>query len=229
MKLHIRRIDSQIYFITLLAVLLFAAIIDFSEPDYFGRFIGDINPLLSISLGGIIGFYLLLILTNKYGFTIFKPESVKKTLRHVWKIILFATIAIVVDCIMVFPKDLNIPFPDSLLFYPAIAFFVEIVFHVIPVGIILSISTAIFKNSDKKKLTLFSIILVALIEPTFQIMMDDYPIWALIITWVNLYLFNLFQLLTFKRYGFIAMYLFRLIYYLIWHILWGHFRLDLLF
>jgi len=130
---------------------------------------------------------------------------------------------------MVFPEDTNILFPESLLFYPAIAFLVEIVFHVLPTAILLVFLMAIFKTVDQEKLILICIFLVALIEPTFQIRVGDYPLWALIITWINLYLFNLTQLFVFKHYGFISMYFFRLVYYLMWHIIWGHFRLDLLF
>ena len=37
------------------------------------------------------------------------------------------------------------------------------------------------------------------------------------------------ELLIFKRYDFIAMYAFRLVYYLIWHIVWGYARLRSLF
>ena len=40
---------------------------------------------------------------------------------------------------------------------------------------------------------------------------------------------QLAQLLIFKKYDFNSMYAFRLVYYLFWHIGWGHLRLRLLF
>ena len=67
-------------------------------------------------------------------------------------------------------------------------------------------------------------------EPTYQILfMPDFPVWATAGVWINLFLFNIYQLRAFKNYGFISMYVCRIFYYLIWHILWGHFRLDVLF
>lgn len=37
------------------------------------------------------------------------------------------------------------------------------------------------------------------------------------------------RLALFKRYDFVTMYTFRLVYYLLWHIVWGVIRLRLLF
>jgi len=45
----------------------------------------------------------------------------------------------------------------------------------------------------------------------------------------NILLINLFQLSIFKRYDFVSMYSFRLVYYAIWHIVWGVVRLNLFF
>jgi hypothetical protein len=46
---------------------------------------------------------------------------------------------------------------------------------------------------------------------------------------LHIFLIGLVQLLLFTRYDFITMYTFRLSYYAIWHILWGHLRLNLIF
>jgi hypothetical protein len=40
---------------------------------------------------------------------------------------------------------------------------------------------------------------------------------------------NLVQLTLFRRYDFLTMYAFRLVYYLVWHVAWGHLRLQVLF
>jgi hypothetical protein len=125
---------------------------------------------------------------------------------------------------------MNILFPESLLFYPAIGFFAEILFHVLPFGALVFLTTAIYKKEITNKTIWFMILIVAALEPTYQIVfMDSFPGWASILVWVNLYLFNTLQLLIFKRFDFIAMYFSRLMYYFIWHIVWGHFRLELLF
>jgi hypothetical protein len=46
---------------------------------------------------------------------------------------------------------------------------------------------------------------------------------------VHIYVFNALQLYVFKRYDFLSMYAFRLVYYLHWHVVWGYMRLQLLF
>ena len=143
---------------------------------------------------------------------------------------LFTSIAIYIDLKNPFPKDTHILFPESLLFYPVIAFFVEIVFHVLPFALLLVLSTAIFKNVAFQKHLWISIVIVALLEPSYQtINMASSPTWAVAIIFINLFLFNLTQLIVFKKYDFITMYFFRLLYYMIWHVIWGYFRLDFLF
>jgi hypothetical protein len=45
----------------------------------------------------------------------------------------------------------------------------------------------------------------------------------------HLLTFNLVQFWLFRKFGFLVMYILRMIYYLFWHILWGIWRLDFLF
>ena len=109
-------------------------------------------------------------------------------------------------------------------------FLVEVLFHVLPLSLLLFITGALFKNINHERLIWGSIAIVALLEPVYQVVfMESALVWAKIVTGVNLFLFNLTQLTIFKRYDFISMYLSRLIYYAIWHILWGHLRLELLY
>lgn len=147
---------------------------------------------------------------------------------------LFALITIlVIDLNASFPADMNVLFPESVLFYPAIGFFVEILFHVLPLSVLLISLTSIFKNVNHKKIIWICIVIVSLLEPIYQTIpmfsSSHYPLWATAIVLINLFVFNLSQLLIFKRYDFISMYSFRLVYYLLWHILWGYMRLKLLF
>ena len=69
----------------------------------------------------------------------------------------------------------------------------------------------------------------SLIEPTYQIYMDAYPVWAMIVVWMNLFSFNVLQLFVFTRYDFVSMYALRLVYYLFWHVIWGSLRLEIIF
>jgi len=46
---------------------------------------------------------------------------------------------------------------------------------------------------------------------------------------LKVFAFNLVQLSLFRRYDFVAMCVFRLVYYACWHVAWGQLRLQLLF
>lgn len=80
---------------------------------------------------------------------------------------------------------------------------------------------------------LAAIVLVALLEPSFQALLGNpgapRPAWVVTYEWLHIFLFNLTQLILFKRYDFLSMYLMRLTYYGFWHVAWGYFRLEILF
>ncbi|MBT8313609.1 MAG: hypothetical protein KJP26_04040 [Maribacter sp.] len=149
--------------------------------------------------------------------------------RYILLVALFVFVAIWVDWNIVYPADIHILLPESLLFYPAMGFLVEIIFHVLPLTILLFTFPIVFKPIKYNTIVWLSIIIVAMVEPTYQIFMDTYTTWALLAVWLNLFLFNILQLYVFKIYGFINMYGLRLVYYLFWHIIWGSLRLELLF
>ena len=46
---------------------------------------------------------------------------------------------------------------------------------------------------------------------------------------VHVLAINAVGLWLFRRYDFVTMFGFRLMYYLVWHVLWGALRLDVLF
>ncbi|WP_273565691.1 hypothetical protein [Maribacter halichondriae] len=216
--------------IVIVLVLGGVGLLSYSNSSFFQRFLGEVNPLLAISLSGVLGFLSLSFLLSKEWFTIHKKYPLKKVLPYTGLTLLFASVAILIDINIVYPADMNIPFPESLLFYPVIAFLVEIIFHVLPLTLLLIVATSVFRKSDCGKLVLPCILIVALFEPTYQIIfMDNYPIWATGAVWINLFLFNITQLFIFKKYGFLSMYVLRLVYYLFWHIIWGALRLELLF
>lgn len=211
------------------AVLLTVVILLFWDPPIFRRFLGATNALI-VFLGAMFpGFWAIYWLTTRHRLSIHEKGSLSAAFRTHGVVLLFPCIAILVDLAIVFPRDTNILFPKSLLFYPAIAFLVEVLFHLLPLWVVLFLLD-IFARSKMKQSMWLGLVVVALLEPTFQIFfMESLPIWASVVIWCNLFAFNLFQLNTFRRYGFFVMYILRLIYYLIWHILWGALRLEILF
>lgn len=200
-----------------------------SNKLIFEQFLGSVTPwviAVVISILGIAAFALLLI---DKGFVVYKKKEGISFLWVALPVLLFVSIAIFVDWHVVYPADMNIPYPESLLFYPVMGFLVEVLFHVLPLAVLLFLFNAIFKTKASPTLVWVAMVIVALLEPTYQVILDPYPIWALITVWVNLFLFNMLQLLAFRQYDFVSMFALRLFYYLFWHIIWGSLRLDLLF
>ena len=199
-----------------------------SNPSIFERFLGELNPLVIAISIAIIAIATLSLLLSSRRLPIYKKTAPMVFFRYTPLVTLFVCVAIWVDWNIVYPADIHILLPESLLFYPAMGFLVEIAFHALPLTILLFIFPFVFKTLKYRTIVWLSIIIVALLEPTYQIFMDTYPSWALLTVWLNLFLFNIVQLYVFKVYGFINMYGLRLVYYLFWHIIWGSLRLELL-
>lgn len=215
-----------------LGILTLTGILTYIDGSVFERFTGRLNPLVAIFGAGILGLGLLSWLMYREWFSVYHRDSPLMRRLVAGLTGVFASIAILVDLNLPFPENINVSFPKSLLFYPAIGFFAEVVFHVLPLSFLLFCLDVVFRNKNRNltAAVLSCIVLVAIIEPTYQaFFMDEMPRWALVSTWVNIFLFSFTQLMTFSRSGFIPMYLMRLLYYLIWHIGWGAVRLNLLF
>jgi len=191
-----------------------------------------INPLQAAILTATVGIVFLSFLLSKGWFAIYKRESLKGLIRSSAFAALLGLFMILVDVKVVLPADLNILFPTSIFFYPAMGFLAEILFHVIPLAILLTFFTSLFKNANKNQILWICILLVALIEPAYQTIAGysrPIPMWVIAYAGLNVFVINLSELLIFKHYDFVSMYAFRLVYYLVWHIGWGYFRLQLLF
>lgn len=190
------------------------------------------NPLTVAGISVILGVLLLQVHLSNGWFVVYSKESRKGIITSTGLAVLFGLIIIIVDLLAVFPADINVPFPQSLLFYPAIGFVVEIIFHLLPLTVIIVLITLLAKKWNVDEIYWPVIILVSLVEPIYQAIPNfghQVSIWTDAYIGIHIFLINLFQLWLFKRYDFVSMYLFRLVYYLIWHIGWGYLRLQLLF
>jgi hypothetical protein len=130
--------------------------------------------------------------------------------------------AILIDLAIPFPQDLNVPLPEALLFYPAIALVAEVTFHLIPLAVLSVIA------SRRPSSPLVFLPAVAA-EPLFQFALNS---GATLQSWLvlgNVSLISAVQIWLFLRFGAGSMIALRLIYYLCWHVLWGLQRQSLLF
>lgn len=202
-----------------------------SGQDVFQRFFGDLAPLFVITLFVVIGGLSLIVLNYKSPFRICRIERVRTgVVRSVTLAILFSIAAVIADLVWRFPENINVAWPESLLFYPVMGYAAEMVFHVIPLAILILFCGLITGRRIPDKLIWFLIIMVALLEPAFQLGFAAKPLSPTgVFTGIHVLAINLCQLYLFKRYDFVTMFSFRLVYYLFWHIVWGYLRIGILY
>ena len=202
-----------------------------ASSAYFQPYMGSLNPLFAVILVSIVGGIGLYLLHSRWGFEIIRGKG---TLRGILVSAVFATILgiliVIADFFIRYPEDTNVPVPAAFSFYPVIGFVVEIVFHVLPMTILLLALNTFRERFGNERLIWLAIIITAALEPTFQILFGGEPlVWGDLYTWLHIFAIGFLQLWVFKRYDFASMYSFRLFYYTYWHIIWGVLRLELLF
>ena len=187
-----------------------------------------------------LGAVLLSVLVVRDGFSIAGPDVGRGVARSGGLAAFFGAVIIGVDLAIVYPADVNVPFPQSVVFYPVIGFMVEVLFHVLPLCLLLTVVPALTGSGRSATVVWTSLITVALLEPAFQTWTAAsgapvvggpyaYASWTVFVDGLHVFAINLSQLAIFKRYDFISMYALRVVYYGIWHIAWGHARLELFF
>jgi len=213
--------------------LVLTGLLQYLDARIFQRVIGGINPLLAATIVVALGFVLLSWLLSRGGFSIYRSENRKGLLYGCGLATLFGVIVIPIDLLIRFPADINVPLPASLLFYPVVGFFAEILFHVLPLSLLLIVLFAVFRSVRQTGIVWLGIAAVAMIEPVYQtlwmVSLDRYPVWAVAVDALHVFAINLAQLIIFRRYDFVSMITLRWVYYLFWHIGWGSMRLDILF
>lgn len=213
-----------------LGTLGLTVVVDVAWPGHFAKYFGSANPLVvviaAIGLGGIA----LRVLQSQGWFEVLSARTLRGVAVSTGLATLLAVAIIIADVVLRYPEDINVPLPGALLFYPAVGYVAEMVFHVIPLTVLLLILAPVGKRIGVERLIGLCLLLTATLEPTFQLLFEENPLsWIGAYTWVHVYAIAFLQLHVFRRYGFVAMYLFRLIYYAYWHIAWGAIRLDVLF
>ena len=140
---------------------------------------------------------------------------------------------IVIDMVYVLPEGLNVAFPHSIPFYMLGGVYVEVTQHLLPLTVLIwIISTLLLRGRGRSQVFWAVAVLAALIEPVGQIatgVFDSYPRHLYVVAGVLIFAVNLIQLDLFRRFGFMAMLMFRMGLYMIWHVAWGPVRLALMF
>ena len=127
---------------------------------------------------------------------------------------------------------MNVPPPWSLLFYPVIAYVVEVIFHAVPLALLLATLGPLFRKLNRTSLVWVCIVLASVLEPMFQLragLAAKHLSWLEVYVGLHVFAFNVVQMYVFRRYDFVSLYSLPLFYYLHWHIIWGYLRLQGLF
>lgn len=219
------------YSVLSLAAIIVAVVLRPSSAEYFRRFFGDVNPIAVFVASSVIGAAALWVLQSKFGFVLLMGRASLPGIALSAALATVLALAIVVaDFIIRYPQDLNVPLPQALLFYPAIGFVAEVLFHVAPLALLLLLLRPFSGRFGSEGIIWLGIMLVAILEPTFQVKFEGKPFsWGAAYTWLHVFAIAFLQLYVFRRFDFMTMYVFRLFYYAYWHLLWGVIRLDLLF
>lgn len=210
----------------------YQGIIRANPAGFFQPFFGNFDPLLTVAAIAFIGVASLGLLRSGGWFEIFTKKG---TLQGVAVSAIIATLfgieIVIAETTNIFrlPADINVPLPWSLTFYPVIGYVAEVVFHVLPLALLLAVLGPLFEKLNMPGLIWLCILFVSLLEPLFQVGSVQPLSFAQVYIGLHIFAINFLQLYVFRRYDFVAMYSFRLFYYLYWHIIWGTLRLQWLF
>lgn len=211
------------------AIILATVTLYALNAESFRLFLGKLNPIAIILSLTILG-YALLHALKSFGFSVYQPGNNNARIKTLGPTLLLALVIILIDVAVVFPENMNVEFPFSLFYYPFFGYVVEVLFHLAPLFILLSVVNQFSEISNRTILT--CILLVSILEPVFQLVLGfsaQVSIWTTAYVGLHILIINLLQLITFWRFDFVSMYSFRLTYYLLWHIIWGNLRLEFLF
>ena len=209
------------------AATLAATALRVSGDTSFERFLGPLPPALTVAAAGAAGLGALRVL-ERHGY--WRRAAGSRTLRGLVVASLatvpFAATAIAVDVAAGFPEGTNVPWPAAWLLYPSIALAAEAVFHLLPLAGLAAITGWRWRGRALDRRAWTAIVPVAAVEPVAQVALGS-ALPGFVVP--HVFVFGVVQLALLRRYGYLPMLWFRLCYYLLWHLLWGAARLELLF
>ena len=222
------------------AVLGLTVVARVVDPPLFGQLIGGTEPAVVAALVSLLGAGLLHLLESHAGFAIIGRQFARGLHRAAGLAALFGVLVMGVDLVLTHPADMNVPFPASLLFYPVISLMAEILFHLLPLAALMMAISAFARHGAPESAVWVSLVLVSLLEPSFQVLaaVSERPVVGApqaydprVVAYDGLHVWaiNICQLSIFRRYDFVSMWTFRLVYYAICHVVWGELRLRVLF
>jgi hypothetical protein len=228
--MHDARIRYGVFALLSIAVFASAGVMAGWDASVFRDLLGDANPLLVVAVAFVLGTGVLCVLESRWGFDIIGPDMLRGIAVSSALVVPLAVSATLLDLHVRFPVDMNVPWPKALLYYPVMGYIAEVAFHLVPLAILLVVLSPLRTRVSADRLVWIAIIVTAVSEPTFQVALSGNPlVWEGLHEWAHIFVIALAQLWVFRRFGFMTMFGFRLLYYAYWHLAWGTVRLELLF
>jgi hypothetical protein len=196
------------------------------DRSVFESYFGALDPIGVMTGVAVVGVIAMAYLQGASDFAVLGPGAWRDVVSIIaWVVPLLAAAAIGSDLVFRYAEDTNVAMPDALRFYPAIAVFVEIALHVVPIAVLV----AVLGMPTGFDATFWRIAVpVALIEAVLQAVYATSTSTS-VFNAVHLMVFGVVEVWIFWRFGFTWMLGFRLVYYILWHVAWGVARLELLF
>ena len=189
----------------------------------FLRYFGVLPPALVIAGAVLVGTILLWHVLPRDGFRALDRARARRGLALAAGAGLgFTALIVTFDSIVHIPNVVVVPPPRSLWFYPLIAIVVEVVFHLLPLSLLLWVTRPL-----QTRRVWPCIFVTATIEPIFQVLLGapaDGGGWIDVVVGIHVLAINVAQLALFRRRDFSSMLALRLVYYVGWHIVWGPLR-----
>ncbi len=205
---------DPVYLAAFAASLILTALLLHREPGIFQWLLGPLPALAVVVAAGLAG-WLALSLTG--------GGDTRVPWRHIVPVAaLFVVPPVLIDLFLPFPRDINVPLPQALAFYPVAGFVAEALFHLVP----LAVMVVLLRRRD---LPVWAFTPAAFAEPLFQAAMSGGMTLQGMLVAFHVLAFSSVQLWMFRRYGYAAMLALRLVFYLGWHLIWGVLRLSLMF
>ena len=209
------RRDYLVFWLSGLVAATSAGALVLIEPDAFEQYLGPINPVLVVVVAAVAGGYSLRLLEARTWWSAGPFSEIRRgILLSTSAALAFASVAIAIDIWLGFPQDLNVAWPRSLLFYPAIAFVAEVGFHILPLALLTILTRWRFTRPGRVRA---GVLAVASLEAGFQILLGS---GLDVFVGVHLFAIGVYELVVFRRFGYIPMIWFRPAYYIIWHVAW---------
>ncbi|HEX6301478.1 MAG TPA: hypothetical protein VF148_13515 [Acidimicrobiia bacterium] len=116
------RWDYRVFWLSAVVAALAAGVLGWIDPAVFQRFLGQTPPIVVVTMAAIVGVVSLRLLESRRWWSPRPERDIRRgVLLSTAAALVFAGIVIGVDLWLGFPEDLNVLWPASLLYYPAVA------------------------------------------------------------------------------------------------------------